>query len=706
MSQIQIPALPPVPDPRNPASPLRSGFNRFSVSIKVGWGDEWVRVLYLEPINCIEAAAPTVGSALFRLRTGMIRREDADASNGGPGFSLQDPRDLMGRYVKIDALADQGPVQWWVGIFTMESFEHMGKRISGQQAIEDGDQYVTAYGLEILLDRKPIITGWVEAQQGDTAPTQIGRAPAFNEQHRFGLAIQGNRSASMLDVPWINDPDTPADALTSAFVFSRDGERWGMGDCMRYLMAFFPPVGPAFILDGQFRDLDNIEIEIPHEGLTHKQFLDRAVDRRRGYGYSVRPGQDGEAVTVHVFSQFEQRVSVGEGEEQMIFEGNPERFSLDIDEKDEVLGCTFTQDFDTQYDRIIVRGRPILTCFTVGIPDGTLEPAWTEDEETAYKAADDAARREERFERVYACFRLPIDFAWRTGDGTGTFPESDLQIANPPIDADGQIIANGVDGDGNDADQPGIWNAFREFSHLLPLEKTVAISQAEPEYLTCPMVFVKNSTGSWFRIESLVNVEEESRHGHAVNLTRESAFRVNFADNHLLALNHFEGATTDIDPEFDFENMIATVAMRTDQCIEVEADLTSAAETGKTLVISMPDAESWFIVGGTVTGIENGEIIRNANEVLRDDSAKLRAVLGVARQWYGKPRRPVSITLQRISAFAKVGWLLERVGSRQVGTVVTRMTYDFVRLTTRIETAYRELDPREFVPVDVRAFGS
>lgn len=691
MAIIQVPAK--INEPAE-GGVRDDGFRHFRTMVRRTWGDEWLEAINLTPMTAIETAAPAVGQAEFHFRAGEIRREQAGE---GEGFSVEHPHALIGWFVRIDAIGPDGVIPWWSGIFTAESVASWGRRVSGTELIEDADQRLIAFGMELLLDRKPIMTAYVAKEEaagwdgvGQTA--QISNPPTVNDRVRRGLSLFGNRSSAKKEVPWSEESDMPDEAMRHAYVFSEDGEVWTVRDFLEYAVAFHPPPGPWIIYSGQFGDLDNLQYEIRHEGLTHKQLLDRLVSRRRGYGWCLRwwitgnESDDAKPQMLHVFSQFGQDIRI----DGQIFRGNQEQVRFDLDTEMSVTLLERVKDQDRLYDQIIVRGAPLLTCFTISQQDLTLEAGWTEDEETAYGAATEEERREPRYEAVYQRFRLIADWDWLTSiDQT---PSGAPVIANPNVTEEGRILT------GQTEIPAPLWRPNREFASFLPI--LTPQEDGAAEYEVCPLVLVLDSAGSYRRIERSRIASTDPPNGNVKVLSRDSAFLISIEPNHVLGLNHYT-AGGGIGAIYDWQEMLATVAMRTDTPVQVVRRLTAQAGTqqARTLLIEIPEAQMWYLVPGTVTGVESGEAIRSQDGgLVRDDSGKLRTVAAIAAQWFKEPRRAVRIQWKRLWGAARVGQYITFVGRERIGTCITRIVYDFAALTTTVETGYSEFDPSAYVP--------
>ena len=257
------------------------------VRVKDAWTDaEWTALQYVEPISSVELAGGGTGTAKMRWRYGSIKRNDASA------FAAFTPKELEGKFVRIDCVKSTGTKPTWYGIIDDDQLDIHGSR-GGEYP--QGDQDISAFGLEHLLDRYTV--DHVKADQ-NASIVEIERIPAFNERNEKGGALFGNRSAAV----------DPGDEV---YVFGADGEVWTNYDVLQSLLTWnLPSDAPPFTLGGQVELLDRIEQthEIPF-GATLKQVIDRLVDRRRGLGWCIRVDES-DQIVIWIYSILDEPVSV------------------------------------------------------------------------------------------------------------------------------------------------------------------------------------------------------------------------------------------------------------------------------------------------------------------------------------------------------------------------------------------------------------
>lgn len=608
------------------------------VQVKRYWSDNWQTVDYLEPQSATLTIAPATPQASFVYRYGQIKREDSN------DFEFVTPLNLANWYVRI--LSDGATL--FVGILMDEHFDLMGA-LSGEPA---GDQSMTAYGLEHLLDR---VTVW----GAQTASGRISRTPAFNRAEQFGGLPRGNRSAS-------SDSN-------GVYVFDDNDATWSHLDILNYVFTHHASLGFSIGLSGQYSLLADLSGVYTFEGLTLRQILDKLIDRRRGLGWLL--WSDGFSVSVHVFTVFENDVSFSD----VYIPGNPDQIELDTDGID-VESARISLSQAPLYDTIVVQGARAKTCFTVSLYDGNLQSGWDSALENAYKnAADDAERKTDKYNAVYQRFIIPSNWNGAAGNGIGGY-------------------------------QSGVLPAFDDAANIVSGE-SVAINLNSPLLRQLPLVdgngdfiaplvvgaVVDGADTFFFQID-----KKDDYHSKAVSSVRMlddvSGLQLNPSINHALALGSFDPDTyqTDVDPEISYQGLLATVAVETDTRPTVVVSVGGETETNRTLVLTVHDAEFWWLNENTVTGVTDNDIDTAGGFALRDDTDKLRKIAALAQGWYGKYRGAVEMVINDIVTWASLGSLVTSASSswhrEPVGTVVSSIQYDFIGGKTAIQTGHAELD--------------
>ena len=657
-NQISLPVV--VPD--TPAQMI--------VETRKFWLDEWKLLQFVEVKGGTLGVAPAVSRMQLFFRYGEIQRE------GDPFATVEDPqRDLPDSYVRISVLRGTSSTPIWYGIITAESFDMMEPRVVAGEPVPQGDQPFTAFGLEHLLDRQQIRGSWAEDNTG--APIKIDWSPPFNRRYRRGRTPLGNRSSS---------------TGAGSHVFSRDGELWSDENIIDYLLLNFTPVGLDFERTGTFNDpleagagpLSGLPSVYELEGKTVRQALNEIITRQKGLGWSVRTdGKPGSPIKIHIFSIVGEPISFG----SYVLPANQEGVSLSLDGGHDIRKALLRLNNSAAYEKIVVQGNRVLSCFTVGFFNDRLEKAWTDAEEVAYKAADDKERKTDKHERVYRAFRIPPGWDLLAG--------ASLEFVAPNMQLDGTFVGGTTD----------FFPYAKTLQRQLPILKVAAIANAEPEFLA-PMIFIKDDDDdTFYHVEELDAIEDEE--GAQVRMfDREMGFILKPKINHYFALNHFDqadGGTEDSPtvPRFDYESIVATLALQMDQRVIVEAE-TGRFRIGETVrekLIMVNDADLWYMAGGTVARIVDGELQAENSTILRDDRDRLRTIAALASAWYGQQRAQVEIKYDSVELPLLPGQYIDSVWDayerNRVGTVVTEIEWNFGSKGrggwTRLRTDFAEI---------------
>lgn len=163
------------------------------------------------------------------------------------------------------------------------------------------------------------------------------------------------------------------------------------------------------------------------------------------------------------------------------------------------------------------------------------------------------------------------------------------------------------------------------------------------------------------------------------------------------SINYDWQIPTEKQPVVDWKEMIITAACESNQFVEVVRDVPGGGD--EVMLIEVDDAELWWLVPGTVVGVEDdGRTIRVGEDglITRDDRARLRAIATLASVWYSLPRVVVRVTQQAIGGLPGPGVMIGRVtaplGRIVSNTIVTSMRLNYESLTSSFETGFAELD--------------
>ena len=667
----------------------------YTVYTRENWADAWASRATLVCDSLADEVAPAVGQAQLHWLYGRI------LEHGATEFAEVEPLDLLDRYVRIFTSTGYD----WVGVVTDESRDHGGDAIASDQ---QGIQRFTVRDLKHLLDRKPIRSAPVFGSQAgaDITAVDVGWLPKFNERHPSGGTLIGNRSS--------------AKCTAGHYYFSTaEAEIWTAYNLLELALQKYAPEGVDWVIGSPYNeaDLDHLQLVSDANGLTAKRLLDALIDRKISFTWFLKYDADNNRMEVCIVSSLAGNVTV----DSKTYYANGAIVAQDISSDAAVDQARTRIEASAAYDKVRVEGGPIVVCFS-GDPQATFETSWTEAEEDAYLEAsvgdadyaalqhpaqaerNDTFRKEERFARVFSQFRLP-DF-W------------DAQIADvvsgDPIDVAYSSDETGAIGAGgsypaNDLPRPilGKLPLLEGTDYTQSPPTSTLPSDAQPAFRK-PFALLKAPDGSYCYPDK--PPEDVAPEGSFEVVEREGAFRIKFSDNHVLALDRWTDAQpTDVEPIYNYDDMIVTIAIPLDNIfyVEEETDLSGDTEYTRECLIRVPDAQAWVLAEGTVVGLaSDGTLLRNTDELLiRADTARLRAIAGLAAAFLGKRRAAGKIGYSEIVTPMGLGEMLGTLTTGQTATVdcnalVTRVTINFAHSTSSYAFGFWDVDWARIVEVD------
>lgn len=685
----------------------------YRVQTKAAWSDTWVDSPYLECLSVSVTAAPSISQARFRYRAGLIKREDSNE------FQSYAPLNVDGHYVAVWIYGDDlaGERRVFVGRFIAETAALHGSR--GGTVHITADQEFVATGLENELTLVQIHGSWVVNSDGEAI--QIDTPIPVNGRFGRGYQDNGNRSHEKKVVGTSKDEDAP-----TTYVFAGRGsgplappDVWTIGDVLDYVLQRYFSVDAPFPVSLLVHETLNATLatEAPYmalEGRTVHEVLNALLDHRRGLGWYLRVAVNEEGddiVQIVIFSVLGQGLSVGDytlppnndiRDLQLEAHGDHDASLPDLTE------CLFDANNLTRYGTIIIQGAPVLTCFTMRVGEGQiLEPAWTADDSTPYDFAGamptgrlpeeyDEFRAGDQFEYVYRAFRVRTNWDWTVIEGDNT------EIANPRANDDATI-------------DPGQSGAIRDwglrFCRQLPLQNTATLRNPWPDFQPLLALLKNPETGRHAPVDSL-----EGLHG-VRPLDNDLGVQIGTrpGGNHILAKGHFDASNASttrpsaITPVYNYEELVVTAAVRLDERIKC-VQTVDGGEPHKVLYVDQPDAELWYIVPGTITGVDkDGTFVRHEGGLVRDDGEQLRRLAAFYKAWYSVRR--TSVTLRGDAIWVSLGpGTYIRQGKQQavtidINSVVTEVAFDLSDNMphTTIRTQWAELElPRNRPRITVR----
>lgn len=506
---------------------------------------------------------------------------------------------------------------------------------------------------------------WLEGV-GLTATVTMDTVPSFNERDELGT-LAGNRSA-------VENGGT--------YLFG-GSDLWTRAQAVAYLLGRFGPAGVSWQITGdrQLLDAATDAIGMGQSG-TLENALNRIISPQFGLDYVVRPYSSGFAI--HVFSLSAQSVTFG----GTTLPANQRKVSAVAGGSAETRMVEFMREESQRYSRIRVIGERAVACFTLRASAGQLVAKWDAATEAAYLAgtgtsADsgalhDEARRRPRLASVFTTYGAPQPFALGSvGAGVGVSSTGGIDsYASSHQSIRRSTLA---------------WLPLRAGHTYASGSEVAEVASNHEADLQRPMAWILDpSTSRYVRVEELGL-------GLAVPWN-DWGIILQGADPHILALNHWAGAeATEAPPVYDWETMVATIAIQTDVRMAIEASVDDGADAGSVLEINVPGAELWFAAPGTVVGTTGAgalETITDAIE-LRNDASRLSAVMAGAVARYLRSRARATVVMQGYQPWASaLGAIMTdvRLGgiAEDVGAPVTSVSYEGAESPmTRVRAGYR-----------------
>jgi hypothetical protein len=688
----------------------------YRVYTKASWDRNpatWVQRTDLVPVQVRYTAAPGTSQATVKRYFGRGGYEDGSAL---PDGSLMDA--LAGAFVRITVrsnAAGDDEAMLFAGVFPTETFDLKGQSAAGHKS---ADHTAVAFGLEYLL-RSTVTAAYVANTIGDIS--RIDWTPGFNHRTRTG-GIVSNRSVAEYAFDGTDLGTVPA-ALQdgrSSYVFVESGgtawnELWNARQMLDYLRHFMPSyLAAGWAVEAGLEDF--LYYWTPAVTLAGKSvwgLANKLISPQRGMSLGVSVDLN-DQVTLRVWSLLETPLELGAATLAAHDAGDTLALSLWTDPRKSKV--TVHRQAPGLYDAIEVTSGAICACGTFSVADGTLAAGWTDAAAALYKAGvsgagrtfaagktyaelsreeqgafNDLFRSSDRLGAVYQHYLLAAEWNWKVRNGGDT-----ERIMNPDW-----IAAGGAFG----ASQAAYWNGHKRLLPYLPFKEGVDYTAAEavdenadgavPDWRRI-LAVVQRADGTWMQADTM-----QPYPAVVQAMADQPGVIVRANPPHVLADGHFDGAEPSTVEDLatvgaDYETLLVTAMLATDQTLRVRADL--GTNYGQVLTIPVPGCELWYVVEGTVTGVgADGTLERfgGTSGKLRDDTDMLWMVLMAATAWYGRDRYRADIVHEQIVTDVQMGTLLtglnvEGDGSR--GACVSGLVWDFTRYTTTVTTDAAQLE--------------
>lgn len=689
MADIETAATYPLP------KPTVSVYTKSSLTVATSWtgqphlycngvtrrvnGLDEATLVYFPGTNIRQIGSATMGvSAPLNLRNQFVRVEFADS--------------VLGDFL-------------WTGYIVDED----------TQRENESAQVFKAVGLEYFLGRNSVRESVVYNGK------RIGRAVPFNDASGAGgLAVKsrGNRSTDL--------------GTSGVYEFATsDNEKaeWTVKDIVQYLLKHFPPktdigaVTPCTWAVNLGSYLDNYTVAFNPDGLTVFEILNALLNPRRSLcwwlEYSEVSGAQGTA-TINIASLNQASVSLPGGGGTL--PANIAQFSLNYDDDASVQpGLQLNILSRGSYKAVRTRGARITSTFSGAVGDA-FETDWTSGNQAEYdagasytsgydaltaeeqQARNDAWRRDERFWRVYATYRLPsnwdgksnTEYVMPAGLTGGSMSASLTYHANWLRLLPRTLLSQGTD-----------------YESVEGIEKTSPDDTADDLLPPFGIALVSASPDKYQYLDKLGTadfaagdkVSEDIRTAYAMGVQQDCPgvkLRASNGMNHMLALNHWSGAEPGTrEPELDYDTLIFTVALECDHYAEAVFPESPSSGFYEELLIDVGSQYRLdYLTPGTVVRLDNGQLITTDGGIIRDDRPQLEDIARFAYEWYQSPKATLAVTWAQLRNWFGLGQMLTTVGDSgptTLNTVIGEIAYDIQAQTTSIRTIGDQLNVREVI---------
>ncbi len=691
------------------------------VYVRATWDAAWTYVPYLQAIEVSGKSMPDSSRARFVYHIGEIKRDDELAYNIALAIERQD------HYVCVRVLEDNlGEYTLWCGYLPAETVNIGGNRTATSGEIASvGDQELTAYGMEYVLDRRRVGGTYIGGDYLGQIGTFLETTIDFNSRGERGT-IRGNRSYQAISFysGAVNTYHAFAPSRSLVDPATSQPYVWSWRKVIEYMLEasdnfqaterephfrLTGTYGPLGISNGVLDYLDSRVSVVPHGKRSAWGVIKQLIAPSAMLSASFRFNLDGLGfptgdVDLNVFSLSPQATHVGSAK----FPANTTGpVWINVDSEPGIVASRLQVDSLDTYDTIIVEGAPVQSCasFCTNSAGGAyrttaprIAPAWTEDQQAGYDAADEKARRTSPYERVYRAFKIRTEAPGAFDFTAGSF------VLAPAFAADGTstgAVADYIDGprkmlptlpfyEAADADED-LQRFARPFAVMSVLDADGVSSGLTGRHVLSHRPGLDDNDTAYPSGAQL-----SPQHGDVL-------FDLHFNPQHAAAKNHMDGAAeVQVEPRFDFEKMLVTVAVEADVRPSVTWLTPRIGPGSRTLLIQVPDAHYWLVAPSTVVGLNEDGTLLTQTEVgpslVRDDTDRLRLIASVVSSFAGRKRSNLSCTWAGIKPDYPLGTMVEGIltqsrGAEFVLAAVSSRTWRFEQggFTTTLET--RHIDP-------------
>lgn len=693
-----------------------------TVSTRFRWTLPWTVATNMHCEEAVWCAAPSLPTATLRWHYGMICP-----------FGKQTFQEILKKagyerlFVKIDFNLRQtvvsGVPTWetktWYGTIEVNDDRHDGT-ITEPATFNDvatGEQLLTCYGMEHLLDREYPAKSWIDQDDAGTI-VAIERACTFNRDGK---------------------PNRSANATGGTFHFSNIAATstfWSTRDIVEYLLRYHSPTDAFGANNVPFQlspiglaAVANWDQPVVHpEGRSVYSLLTSLLARQRLIGFHFETPDPLTYLQPWTFTGTAINTKPGGAP----IPANNNKLTLVFD-KDQSADAVVKVSTVEQYDQLIIRGARRRAVFTVSWQDGTLVAGWGGLEQAIYdqgasllpgyaamtvterRKANAEARAVEYVKHVYRRFKIVEPWNGLAGNGIGgakTFPFREINLTTllpqqvPHFDREVFVektmpLLEGVDYSGDKIFLGTLVLPTGNASEMPPLvfwqnPDTLSYQRIETMADAGPLTDDLRQQLDW---SATVVVPDEDR---AIQLV------VSGAPQHVLDQISFLPTAEDEDQgTHNWRAAVVTLSVQEDRYAEIrfpnDGVLQATIPTNdyaRRLVLDAGDQYRLdYVNPGTVVDVgPNGLIFATNGGFLNDDRNELLAIARVAHAFYNRKRRVLYFSSEQATSTINLGDFISFISQPDLDGIGTHRTaidtpITEIRMQTPMGTSEDIADP-------------
>lgn len=575
--------------------------------VKETWTDEWADDRALELVSlCWASAGQDLGEAVCERRYGLLRHPWETG-----GATVHPPVTLDNWWIRFQQEVDGNRVTLWTGLVAQEARSLYGTGELGATKVPAGNQRYVAYQPAYLLRKISVSESDWQVDDGNNG-VEIRRMkwmPDVNMRDHHNTLV-GNRTEHI-------------DEEAGSYLYGGT-DVWSHKDFVEYLLKRFcdRDDGPTWTLVDGSGVMASIQqtIKLP-DSATVDEMLKLLIPPKFGLDYFIETVEGGFQLTV--FSLSDTDMTFGGS----TLPANPNLVEWSIGQALDLRISEVARSVVHKYSRIRVIGKRMVVCCSLSADQGNptqLIEGWTTGDLERYLAgtgtpADDPQQHDQARARDEM-----VDVFQKYVARAGLDPDS--MKARPSVTYAGTIAQN---------TPSSAWQSIvRRTLTWLPLRAGVDYSQGPPdpdpggEFVPPQAWLLDPATNRYVPVDTLGM--------GLIVLHRDWGVRVSASPNHKLALNNWPEteplpADTMVDPKYDYNTLRTTVAIESDQRLQLE-HIVEENDDGSVLVIDDDQAELWYLAKDTWIGVnDDGTMTKTTTGyVLRNDVTRLEQLMAGA----------------------------------------------------------------------------